>query len=206
MFNHDGKTKVVVVRHGNTFRPDEPCRRVGCRTDLELVSTGIEQAKALGTFFRKEGLLPHAITSAPLKRTLQTAQYMLHAMNVAMPVTLQPLFSEIDYGVDDNQPEEKVVERIGRSALDLWNQKGIPPQGWYVDSEKIINNWKQFLNRCAAKNPGQTTFVVTSNGIARFLIPALQAKVDDIKLKTGHFALLELEKTGWVLSRWNATS
>lgn len=205
MFNGDGKTKVVVIRHGNTFKPEEPCRRVGCKTDLPLVQSGIDQAKSLGKFLKTEGLIPHTITSAPLKRTLQTAQYLLQAMQLSIPVTMNPLFSEIDYGIDENQLEEKVVERIGESALNLWNDKGIPPQGWNVNPEQIIQNWNLFLNRCATQKQGQTTFVVTSNGIARFLIPALQAKVNDIKLKTGHFALLELDNDRWSIARWNYT-
>lgn len=206
MYNSDGKTKVVIIRHGNTFQPGEPCRRVGCRTDLDLVKSGIDQSKTLGKLLKEQGLIPHAITSAPLKRTLQTAQYMLQAMHLSLPVTMNSLFSEIDYGIDENQPEEKVVERIGHAALHLWNEKGIPPQGWNVQPDQIINHWKNFLNRVATKHPGQTTFVVTSNGIARFLIPALQAQVPDLKLKTGHFALVELDNEGWKLLRWNVTS
>ena len=203
MFNGDGKTKIVVIRHGNTFNPDEAPRRVGGRTDLELVPSGINQAKTLGSHLRKEGIIPHAITSASLKRTLQTAQYLLHGMHLSLPITMNPLFNEIDYGPDENQVEEKVVERIGASALKLWDEQGIPPQGWHVEPEKLVHSWRTFLARCLHQKTGQTTFVVTSNGIARFLPQAIGATPKEIKLKTGSYSLLVHEPHGWVISRWN---
>lgn len=202
MFNGDGKTKVVVIRHGNTFNPDETPRRVGGRTDLSLAKSGITQAKSLGSHLKKEGLIPHAITSASLKRTLQTAQYLLHGMQLSLPITMNSLFNEIDYGPDENQPEEKVIERIGRSALQLWDELGVPPSGWNVNPDQIILSWKTFLQRCLHQKTGQTTFVITSNGVARFIPQAIDAPQKEIKLKTGSFGLLEFN-SNWNITRWN---
>jgi probable phosphoglycerate mutase len=203
MFNGDGKTKVVVIRHGNTFNPGEQPRRVGARTDLDLVPSGILQAKTLGTYLKQEGLIPHAVTSAALKRTLQTAQYLLHGMKLSLPITMNPLFNEIDYGPDENQTEEKVIERVGHSALQLWDEKGIPPLGWNVQPESLVQSWKTFLNRCLHQKTGQTTFIITSNGVGRFIPQALNSSQKEIKLKTGSFSLLVHEPEGWHISRWN---
>ena len=38
----------TIVRHGNTFDGNEPVRRIGARTDLPLVASGFDQARALG--------------------------------------------------------------------------------------------------------------------------------------------------------------
>lgn len=202
MFNGDGKTKVVAIRHGNTFHPDEPPRRVG-RTDLDLAPSGIAQAKALGAHLKKEGLIPHAVVSSSLRRTLQTAQYLLHAMEVSLPVTLNGAFNEIDYGPDENQPEERVLERIGASALRYWDEQGIPPEGWKVNPDKIVQSWRLFLQRALHRHAGQTLIVVTSNGIARFLPRAIDISVPQIKLKTGSCSVLEYGANGWSITRWN---
>ena len=34
-------TRLVIVRHGNTFEAGEPPRRIGARTDLPLTATGV---------------------------------------------------------------------------------------------------------------------------------------------------------------------
>ncbi len=44
-------TRLVIVRHGNTFEAGETPRRIGARTDLPLTAAGLEQAEALGRHF-----------------------------------------------------------------------------------------------------------------------------------------------------------
>ncbi len=39
---------LYIVRHGNTFEPDEPPRRIGRRTDLPLVESGRAKEDKLG--------------------------------------------------------------------------------------------------------------------------------------------------------------
>lgn len=47
---------LIIARHGNTFGPDDTPTRVGARTDLPLVESGIQQARLLGTHLRALGL------------------------------------------------------------------------------------------------------------------------------------------------------
>lgn len=194
------KTTVIIIRHGNTFLPQEAPRRVGGRTDLDLVPSGIEQAKKLGKYFKEHDILPQNFYSAGLKRTLQTSQHILDSMEVSLPIHVNTLFNEIDYGIDENQPENKVVERIGEDALTLWETKGIPPQGWNVDPKAILSSWKSFLEQCLDTHSEQTTFIVTSNGIARFA--PLLLEIETKKLATGSFGELFFDGE-WHLLQWN---
>ena len=49
-------TRLVIVRHGNTFEAGEPPRRIGARTDLPLTATGVAQAEALARHFAANGV------------------------------------------------------------------------------------------------------------------------------------------------------
>lgn len=123
-------TILIVARHGNTFEHGEPPRRVGARTDLPLTEKGREHGRNLGTYLKKINLLPNVIYTSQLKRTMQTATEIINA--AGLNVTPQPsgIFNELDYGPDENQPEETVLAQIGESALTAWEERGIlPPAG-----------------------------------------------------------------------------
>ncbi|RZM31807.1 MAG: hypothetical protein EOP67_31055, partial [Sphingomonas sp.] len=59
---------VFIVRHGNTFAPGEPARRIGAATDLALVESGIAQADALGLAFAHAGTGFDRALAAPIRR------------------------------------------------------------------------------------------------------------------------------------------
>ncbi len=61
-------TRLVIVRHGNTFEAGEPPRRIGAGTDLPLTESGIDQARALGWHFAKNRIAFDRVLSSPLIR------------------------------------------------------------------------------------------------------------------------------------------
>jgi len=159
--------QLIVIRHGNTFEPEEQPRRIGGLTDIPLVASGIQQAQALGLHFKTLGLQPAIIYSGPLKRTQQTAQLIQQHGTCAAPIVIEPMFKEIDHGPDENQTQAHILKRIGQQALDAWEKHHIPPSGWLVNPTQLQQAWLAFGERIAANN--QIVFVVTSAGIARFL-------------------------------------
>src|SRR5689334_4391163 len=113
--------KLLIARHGNTFGPQDIVRRIGT-TDLPLVDSGLKQAQNLGNYLKKNNLIPDIIFTSQLKRTQQTAQEILKILNITIPTHHLIIFNEIDYGPDENQPEEKVISRIGETALKNWEE------------------------------------------------------------------------------------
>jgi len=202
------KTRLIVARHGNTFLPGQTPLRVGCRTDLPLVKTGFDQAKRLAEHLEKSDLMPDAVFSGGLKRTLQTAHTVISGLNLRLPIRPLSIFNEIDYGPDEGKQEHEVEARIGAEALDRWNRYAIAPPGWLVDPKILIQNWSVFTQKLIFTHPGKTVLVITSNGVARFL-PYLTDNhgaffaTHDIKLKTGAYALLEGDLSGWNIHQWN---
>jgi 2,3-bisphosphoglycerate-dependent phosphoglycerate mutase len=201
--------KLLIARHGNTFGPGDIVTRVGT-TDLPLVESGLIQGRALGIYLKQNHLIPDIIFTSKLKRALQTAQQAENAMQMKLPIKTLSIFNEIDYGVDENQPEEKVIARLGMDALKAWESSAIVPQGWHVDTNQIIENWRAFSRLLHKDFPGKVILVVTSNGIARFA-PYLTGDFNafmtehSIKISTGALCIFEKSPTNkvWQCLKWN---
>lgn len=200
-------TKLIIARHGNTFGPDDTPTRVGARTNLPLVESGKEQAIKLGTWLKENDCTPEITYSSELKRTIETAEMALKQTNFPQPVYPLDIFNEIDYGVDENQTEDKVIARIGEQAIKSWDEKAIVPEGWKFDPQACIDNWKNFAQHIV-DDEQDVIFVVTSNGIARFA-PHLAGNFEEfsnnhkIKLSTGALGILEFTHDQWVVKDWN---
>ncbi len=201
-------TRLIIARHGNTFAPGDTPTRVGARTDLPLVAKGVLQGTTLGEALKNKSLKPDHVYCSGLQRTQQTAEAALKAAGWDAKIIPNTIFDEIDYGPDENQTEEAVIARIGTQAIEDWDAKAIPPQGWQVDPNHIIENWRGFADNWLHHHEGQTALIVTSNGIARFA-PYLTddfesfAKRFSIKLSTGAFGVMEHQGNGWVVKEWN---
>lgn len=198
--------KLLIARHGNTFDPGDTILRVGKQTDLPLSNSGRVQAQKLGVFLQEKYPNIQRVFVSSLKRTQETA-------SIALPENtfeINPIFDEIDYGVDDGKPESQVIERIGEQALKQWEEHAVPPPGWKVDPEKITQDWQEFANQCVLQYPsGATILVVTSNGIARFA-PSILSRVSiqhltpSLKMKTGAISAFQFTKgRDWQLEYWN---
>lgn len=160
-------TRLLIARHGNTFAPGDMVRRVGI-TDLPLVDSGLNQGRLLGAYLKHHDLIPDVIFTSQLKRAIQTAEQAQKVMGTCLPVETLAIFNEIDYGPDENQPEEQVIARIGKEALKAWESQATVPEGWRVNPDALIRNWLDFSTRIRKEHAGKICLVVTSNGIARF--------------------------------------
>jgi probable phosphoglycerate mutase len=201
-------TRLIIARHGNTFGPQETPTRVGARTDLPLVQSGETQGRMLGAYLHHHQLWPDVVFAAPLKRSYDTARLALEALGRDLPITVDAMFNEIDYGPDENRTEEEVIARIGRQALQDWNEYAKAPDGWKVDPDAIVRNWLAFGEKCRREFAGKTILVVTSNGIARFA-PYLTgdfagfAQTHNLKIATGAFCVFHIQDSRWVVEQWN---
>ncbi len=187
--------RVYIVRHGNTFDKGDVLRRVGGRTDLPLSTSGQAQAKQLAEAFK--GIKFAEAYSSDLKRTRQTAEAILGEQAYALATFL----TEIDYGPDEGRPETDVVARIGQAALDLWDTQAIPPKGWHVDPQDLRTAWQACLASCS---PHENTLIVTSNGVARFLLDVVDGGAEaPRKLRTGSYGIIGITPKGPVLESWD---
>jgi len=185
-------TRLVIVRHGNTFESGEPPRRIGARSDLPLTAAGIGQADALARHFSGNGVTFDRVLSGALKRTRRTAE----AIAGKQPIETADFLTEIDHGPDEGQPESAVIDRIGNDAITLWETQWVAPEGWEVGAQWRLLAWREFVERVAEEMPGGTILLVTSNGAARFALAALGLKPGEnragVKFRTGSYGVLEV--------------
>lgn len=199
--------RLFIVRHGNTFDPGVPARRVGVRTDISLVESGVHQAQALGKWFARECVTFDRVYCSPLLRTRQTAAAILAQSPTPAPAIEEASFlAEIDHGLDENQTDDVIIARIGRQALEAWDAYGEAPPGWTVNREARIAAWRELL----AKRIDGNVLLVTSNGAARFALLAseeltLQVREHqpDMKLRTGAWGVIEQSTDGLRITSWN---
>ena len=200
-------TEIYIVRHGNTFDKGDTITRVGARTDLPLSASGQTQAEALALHFM--ALVPAGFGTAycsALQRTRQTAEAILAVRETRPTLKTLEFLREVDYGVDENQPEEAVIARIGEAALAAWDRDAVPPPGWDVDPEAIKGAWRNLLHSLASMDADGPVLVVTSNGIARFVLDAItefEIEPESIKLKTGAYGHLRARGNAVTLVSWN---
>lgn len=193
----------VIVRHGNTFESGEAARRIGSATDLPLTARGEQQADALGCHFSDRGWQFSRILSSPLQRTMRTAERIAAYQASDVPIEIADFLREIDHGVDENQPEDTVLTRIGPEALALWDQHAVPPPGWIVDQKIRIAAWHALF--ASAIDAGGPVLLVTSNGAARFALKTgeLADLPAQLKLPTGAYAVIDrLEPGGLKVRCW----
>ena len=197
--------RIIICRHGNTFDKGDVVTRVGARTDLSLSQSGMAQANALAAHFSSSAL-DFAFSEAycsPLQRTQQTGEAILTSKHDAKNLTSLGFLTEIDYGIDENVAEFDVVARLGQDAIRQWDEKAIPPDGWKVDPEAIIGAWKSFFEKYKAHSGD--ILVVTSNGIARFALDAVDEIATDAprKLRTAAYGVIEIENGVSKVTAWD---
>lgn len=208
--------RIIIARHGNTFKDGETPKRVGAKTDIPLVET--HRALSIGKYLKENNIFPDKVYSSPLIRAVKTAEYALQAMEINMSVIKIKDFTEIDYGPDENKTEEEVMLRLGngdiskgKSIIEDWNNKAIVPEDWNVDPHKIIDSWINFANNIITNdNSADNILLVSSNGIIRFA-PYLTGDFDnfikthDIKVATGAICIFErnYDDIFWKCTLWN---
>ncbi|MDG3084740.1 histidine phosphatase family protein [Vibrio hannami] len=197
-------TRVIAVRHGNTFKKGDTLLRVGKRTDLDLVET--EKGTRAGQYIKDHGYQVSHIFSGPLKRHIQSTDLINNVLNVDKTrITIDGRFNELDYGEHDGMPEADIVEAVGKDALAAWDKDATVPTAWDVDVEQIKNDWHTFLQEVSANHSGEDVLVVTSNGLLRFLPFVIDCDYSELELKVPTGGVVVIEKTEdekWNVVEW----
>lgn len=172
---------------------------------MPLSRSGWQQAEVLTEYFlpKSSGFTFSQAYCSPLKRTHQTGDKILTANHDVKSLEILEFLTEIDYGIDENKPEEDVIARLGKDAIERWDKEAMPPEGWNVNPHQIIQEWKSFFKKQAQS--GHDILVVTSNGIARFALDAVDEVATDAprKLRTAAYGIVEIENNTSKITAWN---
>jgi probable phosphoglycerate mutase len=156
---HDGSTRVLALRHGQTAWNAE--QRLQGQLDIPLDATGRWQAERLAEALAGEGI--ELIFSSDLARTVDTAAPT--AGRLGLPVLLDAALRERGFGVFEGHTYAEIETRWPDAAR-RWRSResGFGPEG----GETLLGFQQRAvaaLTRLAAAHPGRTLAVFTHGGV-----------------------------------------
>jgi len=210
--------RLFLIRHGNTFNKGETPVQVGAKTDLALTDKGLEQAKSLAEYFKKEGIAPKAIFSGSLLRQVQTAEILKESLNINSEIQTQTALQEIDYGLWEGLSVED-IKASWANEYTAWTDGGVWPEEVFAEKEVKRIKELQKLFTYLSENFKETddVILVSSNGIIRQFTRFVAGErnslwedlseskeIDSLKVRTGSFSEMKIlddcaEKISWNL-------
>lgn len=181
-------TRLILMRHGNTFEMNDIPVQIGARTDLPLTAFGQEQARKAALFLKNDPV--QAIFAGGLKRQNETASII--GTHFGLNVQYTPALTEIDYGLWEGLSAD-VIEQKWPKEYDEWTQEAKWQHHIFQKSSEThlqdLMNWFQSLLVF------ETVLGITSNGLLRFFKKE--------KVKTGHLCELFLYSDRIECGFWN---
>lgn len=201
-------TVLMLVRHGNTFGPNDKVVWAGARTDLPLTQTGRQQAEHLGKFWEPTLFRPDRIMAGPLLRTRQHAAIIAGLINhPPQDIEISDALREIDYGTWEALSTEEIYALGGQAELAAWDAHADWPQSpdWSPARAVIDEKIGNLLNRLANDTSTNRAILVTSNGILRFFAGFLTNPPlpGELKVRTGHYCQLVYKSGRWSQFGWD---
>lgn len=208
--------RLLLIRHGNTFKSGETPVRVGANEDLPLTEEGEAQARRLGAQLKAAGIMPAAAVTGPLRRTRRHLEIVLDELGAAAAVAVDERLREIDYGPWGGLSDDEIARRFGAKAaaeLDAWNRESRWPREtvtWRPAPETIARNAAALTSELAARlGTEDCALVCSSNGILRYFLEMTEKKMAAAgdhgkeKMKTGALSLLDVRGTAVRVVFWN---
>ena len=198
-------TRLILVRHGNTFAAGDKVVWAGARTDLPLVEKGRTQAATLATSLAAAAFKPDRFLAGPLIRTRQHADIIAQHIGFTGEIEISGALREIDYGTWEGRSTEEIHALGGEAELNAWNAEAAWPgnPGWSPSSDTILKSIDKLLADLAEDSSTGSAILVTSNGIMRFVAQCLTNPPEQLKVRTGHCCFLEHWEGRWVQTGWD---
>lgn len=201
--------KLILIRHGNTFGPEDTPVWVGAKEDFPLVEKGLQQARDNAQALMTKGLTPTAIVAGPLQRTRVAAEIIAGDTSFKGQIRIDDRLKEIDYGSWGGKSDDEIATLYGEDVMIAWREHSQRPDGadWMPGEDVLKNNALSVTSELqSGSDPADIVLLVTSNGILRFFHQALYAgrhNPPSGKVKTGHMCMAELEGGMFTPICWN---
>ncbi len=187
-------TRIILVRHANTFEPNDTPYWIGANEDLRLSNSGREQLSGLKT--KVAGLIgstERTVVASPLKRALTTAEVF------EAPIVTDTRLTELDFGGWSGKTEAGIVAEFGEDSLRLWRDRCEVPAAWGLERTRIDGELNEFLTACLDR---KLTVAVTSNGRLK-LLGKLLGGSGGWNVKTAGVCDLVYADGVWRIMSWN---
>jgi broad specificity phosphatase PhoE len=165
---------IYLVRHGENvanLTKEFSCRKI----DYSLTPRGVLQARQTAAFFKTQAI--HAVYCSPLKRAIETAEYI--AVASGLPWTVLEELRELDVGELEGAEDLQAAWEHHNRVLQTWFE-GCPdirfPQG--ENQYDLIRRMQLALSKALEGRQDQHIVMVGHGGIFRATIEALCPAAD----------------------------
>lgn len=149
-------SRIILVRHANTFEPSETPYWVGASEDLPLSKSGREQLGGLkAKVAALIGSTERVVVASALKRAVATAEIF------ESPIQTDVRLTELDFGSWSGKTEAQICSEFGEDSLKRWRDRCEIPAAWSLGHARIDSELRDFLTICLTR---KLTVAVTSNG------------------------------------------
>lgn len=145
--------KLVLFRHGESLWNKE--NRFTGWYDVDLSSTGIEEARAAGRLLKSEGWEFDLAYTSVLKRAIRTLWLALDEMDMMyLPVTPSWRLNERHYGALTGLNKAETAAKHGDDQVFIWRRSyDIPPPPLAADDPRHPGNDRRYQSIPAAELP-----------------------------------------------------
>jgi broad specificity phosphatase PhoE len=159
-----GRRRLYLMRHGSVdyFPGGQPVPV----QDVQLNAAGVAEAQAAGELLRACGVLPDRVLTSGLPRTVQTAQHVLAAAQLDLPIETDPDLQEIRPGRLKDIPRDELrhaflgVFRAGRDA-DVEAQRFLAGESVGQLLDRVLPAFERWL----ARDDWQCSLLVLHGGV-----------------------------------------
>ena len=203
---------LIIVRHGNTFGPEDKVCWVGAANDLPLVASGLEQARRFGEYLKETGLAVKQVYCGPLQRTQKFAEVACATGDLTVKIAVDQRLNELDYGDWSGLSNEEVAAQFGSAEQDLWIKRSVFPREahWGQKEEDVVKEVSAFAQELVTRfSSNDAVVAVSSNGRLRYflkLIPGLfeeYVEAGKFSVKTGAYGHFRYQEGRFSLIAWN---
>ena len=89
---------LLLLRHGNTFRPQDRVLWLGAGDDIPLTDLGEAQIRLAAQYMAVKGLSPSVVYCAPAARTYTSARLVRNSCPTVETIKIDARLDELDYG------------------------------------------------------------------------------------------------------------
>lgn len=159
-----GRTKIIIVRHGESSGNLE--QRVRGRAEFPLNENGRAQARATAETLKNENIA--CVYSSPLERASATAKII--AETGGFPMLTEERFNNMTYGSWEGRAKDD-LQRLYPEAWQVWITR---PEDLKIDSAETFDEAQArslaALNYLTGKHAGKTFAIVSHRGLIKPMI------------------------------------